>query len=372
MSQTARLAVILPLREHFRAADAGAVALTVKDFVEVSRYRQDVLVYGGFAEHYADLRYHQVLPSFWRMFGQNLAYAKAASRDLAEHGIELVEVHNRVQLALRIKAAAPHLKVTLFLHNDPHTMGGLETASERAEVLQRLDLVYSVSQYVQTRLLKGVDPRLGTKCQVIYNALPPSATPNMQQRQSWIVYAGRFVPQKGVLELAKALAVLLPQHPEWKVVFLGARGFGHEAGKSDYEQAVYAELKHVAVQIEFRGHVQHSEVIEVFSHAAIAVSASVGAEAFGRTTLEAMDAGCAVVTSSWGGLKEVAGDAAVVVDPVTPEQLAAAIRALIEDSAARLACAERCRQHAQQAFALAVEAEKLDASRDTLLNPRGT
>ena len=368
MTTTARIAVILPLREHFRAVDAGAVALTVKDFVEVSRYRQDTLIYGGFAEHYPDLRYHQVLPSFWRVFGQNLAYAKAASRDLAMHSVELVEVHNRVQLALRIKAAAPHLKVTLFLHNDPHTMGGLETAAERADVLKHLDLVYSVSHYVQERLLDGVDAQLGAKCQVIYNALPPSTTPDLQQRQPWIVYAGRFVPQKGVIELAKALALLLPQHPDWKVVFLGARGFGHVAGKSDYEQAVYAELTHVAGQIEFRGHVQHKEVIEVFNHAAIAASASVGAEAFGRTTLEAMNAGCAVVTSSWGGLKEVAGDAAVVVDPVTPERLAAAISGLMSDPAERIACAERCQRHAQQAFSLAVEAEKLDATRDLLLN----
>lgn len=366
MNNPAAIAVILPLREHFRVADAGAVALTVKDFLAASRYRAEMIVYGGFAEHYPEVRYHQVLPSWWRVFGQNLAYAKACSRDLSLQGVQLVEVHNRVQLALRIKVAAPQLKVTLYLHNDPHTMGGLETAAARQDVLQRLDLVYSVSHYVQARLLDGVDPSLAVKCQVIYNALPVSPVPDLQQRQSWITYAGRFVPQKGVLELAKALAKILPQHPDWKVVFLGARGFGHEAGKTAYEQAVYAELAHVASQIEFRGHVQQGEVIDVFQQSAIAVSASVGAEAFGRTTLEAMAAGCAVVTSNWGGLKEVAGSAAVVVDPVTPDSLAMAIDALIRDPAQRLACAERCRQQAEQAFALAAEAEKLDATRDVL------
>jgi glycosyltransferase involved in cell wall biosynthesis len=367
MSNSTRVAVILPLREHFRVADAGAVALTVKDFIEVSRYRSEMLVYGGFAEHYPDIRYHQVLPSFWKLFGQNLAYAKACSRDLAQHGVQLVEVHNRVQLALRIKAADPALKVALYLHNDPYTMGGLETAAQRLAVLQRVDMIYSVSQYVQARLLVGVDPSFAAKCQVIYNALPPNPEPAFEPRQPWIVYAGRFVPQKGVLELAKAFATLMPQHPDWKVVFLGARGFGHEAGKTPYEQAVYAELSHVGAQVEFRGHVQHDEVLEVLSQSAIAVSASVAAEAFGRTTLEAMNAGCAVVTSNWGGLKEVAGDAAVVVDPVTPATLAAAIDALIRDPAQRLACAERCRQHAIQAFALAAEAEKLDVTRDVLL-----
>lgn len=367
MNSSSRIAIILPLREHFRSADAGAVALTVKDFYFASAYRQTTIVFGGFAEHFSEVSYHHVQPSIWRIFGQNLAYAKQCIQDLVNHHVQVVEVHNRVQLALRIKKALPHLKVAVYLHNDPHSMAGLRTAQERIQVLEQLDLVYCVSQYVQMRLLEDVSTSFTHKSCLIYNAISPSPSIHKQDRQQWITYAGRFVAQKGVLELAQTLARILPQNPEWKAVFLGAKGFGHEAGQSKYEQAVYAELSHVASQIEFRGHVKHDEVMDVFAQAAIAVTPSIDAEAFGRTTLEAMDSGCAVVSSTIGGLAEVASDAAILVNPVNPTTLSDAISLLINDNELRSVCAKRCQEYVRSHFSLSKQAEQLDLSRKILL-----
>lgn len=367
MNPSTRIAVILPLREHFRSADAGAVALTVKDFYFASTYCQETIVFGGFAEHFPEVNYHHVKPSIWRIFGQNIAYAKQCVQDLVKHQVQMVEVHNRVQLALRIKKALPRLKVAIYLHNDPHTMAGLRTAQERAEVLEQLDLVYCVSQYVQNRLLEDINTSYAQKSYLIYNAISHKQFIQIQDRQQWITYAGRFVAQKGVLELAQALAQVLPQYPEWKAVFLGAKGFGHEAGQSKYEQAVYAQLAHVASQIEFRGHVKHDEVMDVYSQTAIAVTPSIDAEAFGRTTLEAMDSGCAVISSTIGGLAEVAGDAAILVNPVNSTSISDAISSLINDRDLRLRCAKRCQDYVRSNFSLIKQTENLDASRKALL-----
>ena len=55
-------------------------------------------------------------------------------------------------------------------------------------------------------------------------------------------------------------------------------------------------------------------------------------EGFGLPVLEAMACGVPVVTSDRTSLPEVAGDAAILVDPENPEEIAAAIRRLLDDA----------------------------------------
>jgi glycosyltransferase involved in cell wall biosynthesis len=56
-------------------------------------------------------------------------------------------------------------------------------------------------------------------------------------------------------------------------------------------------------------------------------------EGFGLPILEAMTCGTPVITSDRGAMKEVAGDAAVLIDPDEPAEIADAIRMLLTDSA---------------------------------------
>ena len=54
-------------------------------------------------------------------------------------------------------------------------------------------------------------------------------------------------------------------------------------------------------------------------------------EGFGMPVLEAMASGCPVVCSNTTSLPEIAGDAALLVDPGDPEALAAAVHQLLTD-----------------------------------------
>lgn len=362
------IAVILPPRERFRAADAGAVALTVHDFVLASRFQPQIVVFGGETQPFNDVSFCYV-PTTWAwLLGKNLAYAQASINQLREQKVLLVEVHNRITLALRIKKALPNLAVTAHLHNDPHGMEGAKTAKQRQYLLEKVDAVYCVSEYVRQRLLEGVRPELVVKCHVIHNALADNHAVDVAgQKQRWLVYAGRFIPEKGALVLAQALAEVLPHFPQWRAVFLGAWGFGHTAGKSDYEQQVYAALTTVASQVEFRGHVPHSEVMATLAQSSVTVVPSTCAEAFGRVVLEAMSMQNAVMVSSFGALPEIAGDAAIVLAEVSSSALVQQLTALLDSPERIDFVATACQQRARQQFNINRIVHELDAIRTQLL-----
>jgi len=58
-------------------------------------------------------------------------------------------------------------------------------------------------------------------------------------------------------------------------------------------------------------------------------------EGFGMPVLEAMWCDCPVVCSNSTSLPEVAGDAALLVDPRSPEELAGAISRILDDEPLR-------------------------------------
>ena len=375
MNQAA-IAIILPPRERFRSADAGAVALTIKDFVLVSTYlsAKKIVVLGRETQAFSEVPYQYVPQSFLgRVLGTTKGYAYDCCQWLSKNpSVLIVEVHNRIELAVHIKRHFPHLNVCVHLHNDPHSMEGAKTASQRQRLLAILDVVYCVSDYVRVQLLSGVSGAIegdGEKVQVIHNALsvPQSVIVPQQVKQPCLVYVGRFIPEKGVLELAQALAVVLPKLPQWQAVFLGAWGFGHAVGKSSYEQEVYAALAQVSTQVDFRGHVAQAEVMKTLATSSIVVVPSVCGEAFGRVALEAMSMANAVVVSNFGALPEVAGSAAIILPEVNQAFLISTLTELMANPTKIKEIADHCQQRAINQFNVLNIVKHLDSTRAALL-----
>jgi glycosyltransferase involved in cell wall biosynthesis len=83
-------------------------------------------------------------------------------------------------------------------------------------------------------------------------------------------------------------------------------------------------------QVRFLGYCPHGDLPALYRQAGCLVFPSLF-EGFGIPVLEAMASGCPVVCSNTTSLPEIAGDAALLVDPADPESLAVAIRTVLSD-----------------------------------------
>ena len=104
---------------------------------------------------------------------------------------------------------------------------------------------------------------------------------------------------------------------------------GERAGLQDELDEVLRSMQHAA-DVHFLGRLSVTELARVMASAHALVYASLF-EGFGIPILEAFAAETAVITSNVTSMPEVAGDAAILVDPQSVEQLAGAMRQLWAD-----------------------------------------
>ena len=84
--------------------------------------------------------------------------------------------------------------------------------------------------------------------------------------------------------------------------------------------------------VYFLDHISDQDLIAVYQMATCFVFPSLY-EGFGLPVVEAMTAGCPVITTTSSSLPEVAGDAALLVDPLNAGEMADAMQRVLQDAA---------------------------------------
>ena len=301
--------------------------------------------------------------------GARARYAGAVLRALRRLRPALVEVHNRPSIALCVARRLPQSKVVLVLHNDPQSMRRARSAAERARLLRRLHGVVTVSEWVRARLLDGLAGPVPIPVAVVTNAIDCAALPPAlpaEARERLILFVGRTILEKGADLFIAACATALPALPGWQAVMLGARGHGALHAPVGYAAAGPTPAE---AGVRVAGYTPHPAVLEQLGRAAIVLMPSRWNEPFGLAALEAMAMGAALICSRRGGLPEVAGEAAVYIDPDDPAGIARALCDLARDPDRRAALARAGRARAAQ-FNLARAGQALEALRRQVLDGR--
>lgn len=360
------IATVLPPSEHFTPNAAGALALFAYEAARDSAYQKHITIYGRARPNmrpFPGVKFQGIEPSMEMLFGGNGGYARALVRHFKDNPVGLIEVHNRVQIFNTLSKNVTNAPICMHFHNDPLSIRGAQSPKERWELLARADAIYCCSDFIRRRFLTGLEAGRTDHVHVVYHGIDPIKP---GKKEPVILYAGRLIEEKGALELAQAAQILLPHFPNWKIVFVGANRPGG-ANSTPYARAVGDALKKLKEQAVFLGHQPHAKVMRLYARASIAVVPSIWHEPLGRTAIEALAGGCALVTSGHGGLAEIAGEAGILVSPVTPQGLALALQGLLEDPETLRGVQQQCMTRAPQ-FSLQSVQRRLDALRHQLLN----
>jgi glycosyltransferase involved in cell wall biosynthesis len=150
-----------------------------------------------------------------------------------------------------------------------------------------------------------------------------------QLHDPFVLYAGNIKPHKNIERLIEAFHLLRRGGMEQVKLLI----IGDEISKyATLRRAVHIHKLHKHVR--FFGFVQDRTLAALYRLASVFVFPSLY-EGFGLPPLEAMASGAPVITSNVSSLPEVVGDAALLVDPYSPEAISDAMRRVLTDPGLR-------------------------------------
>lgn len=192
---------------------------------------------------------------------------------------------------------------------------------------RRCDAIVCVSEFTRNEFLEwsGMDP---DRVFVVYNGVDPSfaATDGLPRSASdYVFYPGNHRAYKNLDRLVEGYARS------------GLAGSGVRLVMTGQENLALRQLAvalGVSDSLSFTGRVSDEEIRRLYRNARAVAFISLY-EGFGLPLIEAMASGVPVMTSGVSSLPEVAGDAALIVDPTSVEEIAAGLVRVCTDDILR-------------------------------------
>lgn len=207
------------------------------------------------------------------------------------------------------------------------------TAQAR-EAAARADAIIAVSEFTRRQIVEllGVEP---ARVRVVHHGVAPLAYPQVA-REKVVLSVGAVQKRKNTARLVEAFESL---GADWTLALVGSLGYGSEEIRARIESSPARR------RIALLGFAPPDEMAAWYARASIFAFPSLD-EGFGMPVLEAMAAGTPVMTSNRSSLPEVAGDAALLVDPMRIESLVEGLRELARNEDLRKDLALRGRARA--------------------------
>jgi glycosyltransferase involved in cell wall biosynthesis len=305
-------------------------------------------------------------------FPEPLTFSLRAARELGRRAGQFDVVHDNQTLGyglLSIARRAPlvttvHHPITIERRLDLARAEGLKRISTRRwygftrmqrRVAQRLTDIITVSSSSQRDIVR--DFRVpASRMTVVPVGIDPEVfrrTPGVMRVPGRIVTtASADVPLKGLTVLLEAVAKLRVER-EVELVVVGKRRHG---GETDVTLARLG-LEHA---VRFVSGISDAALVELLSSAEVAAVPSLY-EGFSLPAIEAMACGTALVATTGGALPEVVGrdgETGLLVEPGDPEELAIAIRRLLDDPTLRERIGDAGRRRVLEQFTWAAAARR--------------
>ena len=151
-----KISILLPYKENYSPAYAGAVSLFVNSVSRESVYKKETTIYGS-------TTYKEKLSKNYINIPLSKEFLKSQSRDYVKKFINeqkivkpnIIEVHNRpiyINSLIELKT-----NLVLYFHNDPISMDGSRSVKERIFLLNSCEKIVFNSEWSKKQFLKNLE-----------------------------------------------------------------------------------------------------------------------------------------------------------------------------------------------------------------------
>lgn len=243
---------------------------------------------------------------------QRLFYLNYVSKNLNKNNYNSIIIENNPTLFLALKWRKNYIKYNnkyyYHLHNDLNYLFGCK------KIIEGSKKILTVSKYVSSiveekldydvndiKILKNcIDMDIVNKQYTLKEKIELKKKLNISLNDKVIIFVGRIIPEKGVLEVIKSFNNHKKEN--WTLMIVGSAGFNIEI-MSDFEKQLYREIKDNK-KIVFTGFVSYPMLGMYYSIADLAILPSIWNEPAGLTMLEVISTGVPLITTNSGGIPE--------------------------------------------------------------------
>lgn len=294
-----KVSILLPYKENFSKEYAGAVSIFVNGVNKYSKFKNGIKVYGNtdysnlLSKNYINLPFKKSLfQSSSKIYVNNFIRIEKLRKS------NIIEIHNRPNYLQYLKKENLS-KVVFYFHNDPLSMNGSKTISERMYILNLCKKIIFNSEWTKNRFFTGINKFYlnSEKIDVICQSTDKTSV-NLKNKKKIIMFVGKLNKSKGFDLFGKAVIKILNEFKDWKALVYG---------DEPREEIVFRHKRLI-----HSGYQSNDKILKSFKLASIAVASSRWDEPFGRSSLEASSRGCAVIVSNKGGLPETITDGIIL------------------------------------------------------------
>ena len=316
MSQSLKIATILPYKENYTFQKAQAAAIWVCDFFKYSKFKNTNFIFGNtkgndyLTKNYINISINNLKSKFSSSTNE---YCKNFIKKTKNDNFDIIEIHNRPLVFNYLKKEIDS-KYILYFHNDPLSMNGSKSISERLKLLDELDKIIFVSKWVQNRFFEKLDNKLINKTEVVYPSIHKEK--KIFKKEKKITFVGKLNESKGYDIYKDAVTKILNEFNDWKA---------YSIGDESRARPIINHKNHIEL-----GFLKHKKVLHFLNKSEIAVVPSRWEEPFGRTALESSSRACATIISNRGGLPETT-DHCIILKKLTSNELYLNLKKLIKN-----------------------------------------
>ena len=269
--------IILPFKESLDPDSAGAVSLYVKDTTKFSKFKNRIQIISSDDFDKSDLF-------------RNRNYIINFCKKYKNKDIKIIEIHNRPEYINYIKNFFPKTKIKIIFHNDPLSLRGSISLSEREMIINNCNHIIFISRWIQQRFFSGFKNANLSATQIIPHGIQKVKKINFDKKIKNILFVGKLNSAKGYHIFCEAALKFKKYDPTWNFIAIG-----NEARKNIFpDPSIVKEI----------GYKKNSDVLNYYSKSEIAIGNSVWDEPLGRIAIESSSRKCLAIISNKAGLAE--------------------------------------------------------------------